>query len=164
MTVATPAQERTYLLARLADAERRVAGLRREQTADERDQLAEAQVRADGVARLFGQRALPPLPGESPLRYRQRLATALQKHSPRFASARLDGLDSATLAGIENEIYSDASGAAHRGDDLPGRLVPVQEIDVAGRQITRFTGDPLAWMAPFMGTHVIGRFNRRDAE
>ena len=41
---------------------------------EERDGLARAQSRADGIAGLFGQRASGPTPGETALEYRRRLA------------------------------------------------------------------------------------------
>jgi len=130
-------------------------------TMEDRNALAQAQSRADGIAGLFGNRALPPTAGESPLEYRRRLATAFKQHSPRFKAKSLAGFDADVLEMAEEQIYADAASAARAPDRAgAGILIPIVETDPAGRQITRYTGDNLAWMAPFMTGGQVGRIIR----
>ena len=42
----------------------------------------------------------------------------------------------------------------------PGKLVPVVETNGAGQKITRYFGDNLTWMAPFMGAGTVVRIAR----
>ena len=146
---------------RLADIERRIGAMSRPMSGAERDDLARAQARADSVARMFGGSASAPLPGETSVDYRRRMAAKFAPYSKRFAGARFDALDAATLAPIEDMIYSDAVAAAKSPDRAqPGQIIPVQEVDMVGRTITRFIGDPLAWMAPMMSAGQVGHFIR----
>jgi hypothetical protein len=126
----------------------------------ERDALRVAQYRCDSVTALLGMGVSPPGFGETSLAYRRRAAAALQFHSPDLKNTRLDSVDSPTLAALEDRIYNDAVSAA-RGRDTPGRLHEVKERDASGRLITRYTGDPMAWMQHFMGQGHSGFFNRK---
>jgi 8-oxo-dGTP pyrophosphatase MutT (NUDIX family) len=147
------ATENADLKAKLADLEGKVDGLTREIPAEERNAIAVAQARADSVAAMFGERASAPITGETSLAYRRRLLKSMQKRSTKFKEARVDSLDSETLGMIENVVYGEAAEAARRTDsaDKPGILVPYYETDEAGRRITKFHGDPMAWMQHFMG-------------
>lgn len=121
-------------------------------SAEERNGLALAQSRADGIAGLFGKRASGPTPGETSLEYRRRLAAEFKEHSPRFKDKRLDSLDADVFGPIEEIIYADAASAARSPDraGAAGILIPIREPDETGRVITRWTGDPMAWMQHFM--------------
>lgn len=156
--------ENSTLRDRLAAMETKLAGLAqltREVSADERNALAAAQARADSIASLFGERVSAALPGETPQSYRRRLLAKFQKHSARFKDVPLNQLDGAVLDAIEKDIYADAQIAAKNpATPRVGVLVPYQETDPAGRTITKFYGDPLAWMAPFMTGAQVGTFNR----
>lgn len=143
-------RENAELRRRLVAVEGTVREMTRETTAEERDALAAAQARADGVACLFGERVPAPTPGETSLAYRRRLIQRFQKHSPNFKSGSFATMDAATLALVERQVYADAQTAATAvAEGKPGLLVPMVSSDAAGRQITRFHGDPMAWMQTF---------------
>lgn len=153
--------ENADLKARLAALEGAFTSLTRETPAEERNALAAAQARADGIAGLFGERAVPPLPGESGVDYRKRLASKFKQHSARFKETDLSRCDAAMLSAVEDIIYNDAAAAARSpGRASAGVLIPIVERDMAGRQITRFTGDPMAWMQHFTGQAAVGKINR----
>jgi hypothetical protein len=137
-----------------------VRSITAETPAADRDALARAQSRADSVAAMFGERAPQPFPGERPLDYRKRALSKFQRHSERFKDSRLDSLDDATLSATEEHVYHDAQVAA-RSPATPtaGRLIGRTER-IGGRDITTFTGDPMAWMGAFMTGPQSGDFVR----
>lgn len=154
-------RENAELRQRVGAAEARLAWLSSEVTPEQRDALQAAQVRADSVGALFGQRVSEPRLGETPLSYRRRVLRDFQVHSPQLQHAQLDAMNDATLGLVENQVYADAAVAARTAAEAkPGVLTPYVEIDAAGRRITKFYGDPMAWMAPFMTGGSRGRFNR----
>jgi hypothetical protein len=156
-------QENNDLKARLAAVEGMVAHLTRETPAEERNALAQAQARADGVAGLFGERAAAPMPGESSADYRRRLVAKFKQHSPKFAETDLSRLDAAVLGPIEDIIYNDAASAARNPTRAAhGVVIPITTRE-NGRDVTRFTGDPLGWMAPFMLDGMAFRMPERRA-
>ncbi len=149
------------LQAEIAEAKRKIADLTRERTPAEMDEMAAAQARADSACQRFGRSALPPVPGERPLDYRKRLVRDLQPYSARFKDADVMRLDAATFAPVEAAILADAKDAAYNpANHPPGRLVGIPESDGLGRTVMKFVGDPLAWMAPYMGQGVSGTINR----
>jgi hypothetical protein len=142
--------ENSDLKTRLAGVEERLGRINRELSSTERDELATAQARADGLAQHFGERASAPLAGETPISYRRRLAAKYQKHSAEFKDVKLDSLEGSVFDAIETRIYADAQTvAASPAIQLPGRLIPHVRTDSAGRRITSFTGDINAWMGHF---------------
>ncbi len=145
-------KEAAELRAQLAELTKIVKHLTVETTAEDRDLLAAAQSRADAVAGMFGNKVDAPMSGETPLAYRKRLLNRFKKHSARFKDEKFDFHNGATLAAVEDIIYNDAITAARSPDEtsVAGRLIPLQERDSAGRLITKFAGDPLSWMLPFM--------------
>ncbi|KVR92767.1 hypothetical protein [Burkholderia vietnamiensis] len=131
-------------------------------SAEDRDALATAQMRADSVMQMFGQNATAPLHGESPIDYRRRLASKLASHSPDMKGVKLDALDGAAFKLVEDRIYADAQTAAMNPAAAPaGRLIPIVSRDEAGRQITRFTGDIASWMQHFTAPGVVCKLNRQ---
>ncbi len=143
--------ENAELRLRLKSLEDLMKGVKRESSREDADALAASQARADGVSAMFGDRAPPPIPGETPLDYRRRMAKKFQRHSARFKDTRLESLDAATLDTVEDIIYHDAiQNAREPGDVTPGILVPSISRDEAGRQITRFHGDVMGFLGPFM--------------
>jgi hypothetical protein len=140
------------LRAQIAELTKVVRTLTVETPPEERDVLAATQARADAVAAQFGEQASAPIPGESALAYRKRQLNRFKKHSPRFKDEKFDFLTGAPLAATEDIIYADAMAAARSTSDSStiGRLIPLQKRDSAGRLITEFAGDPLAWMQSFM--------------
>ena len=141
----------------IEELQRTMRGLTTETPPAERDILARAQARADGVAGLFGERALAPMLGESGLAYRKRVLAPFQKHSARLKDMRLDTLDANSLVPMEDMILADAVGAARSpGRAAPGILIPITTRE-GGRDVTRFTGDIGAFMAPFMAGATVGK-------
>ncbi|HEN3587735.1 TPA: NUDIX domain-containing protein [Yersinia enterocolitica] len=117
----------------------------------ERNELADAQVKADSVFSVLGKRAPMPLSGEKPLSYRRRLMIQLQEHSSDYKAVDLSSIaDSALLNIAEKQIYADAQSSASLSVG-PGMLREIKRADVTGRQISTFEGDPAATWAPFQG-------------
>lgn len=153
-------RENAELKAQIKAMQSRIESIAKPLTANDRDQLSAAQARADSVARLFGDSVNPPMHGESPIAYRKRLAAKFQKHSAANKTTRLDSLDESVFAQIEDRIYADAQQiAASPAVMQPGRLMEHRETDRSGRVITTYTGDPMAWMKPFMAVSAISRIN-----
>lgn len=128
----------------------------------ERNEVADAQVKADSVFSAFGKRAPAPLSGEKPLSYRRRLLVQLQEHSPDFKSVDLSSIaDAALLSFAEKQIYADAQSAASLTVG-PGMLREIKRADATGRQISTFEGDPAATWAPFQsGKRQVTSFNNQ---
>ncbi|MCE9893819.1 NUDIX domain-containing protein [Citrobacter portucalensis] len=129
---------------------------------EERNEVADAQVKADSVFSCFGKRAPVPLSGEKPLSYRRRLMIQLQEHSPDFKSVDLSSIaDSALLSVAEKTIYADAQKSASLSVG-PGMLREIKRADATGRQISTFEGDPAATWAPFQsGKRQVTSFNNQ---
>jgi hypothetical protein len=156
-------KDNAELRLRLKALEGVVKGITTETPAAERDALAAAQHRADGVmAQLGGERAPAPVPGEASIDYRRRLANKLKKYSTRFKESRFDAYDPAALDLVEGEVYADAvASAKSAAGTTPGVLVPHVERDISGRQITRFYGDVGAFLEPFVPmSHQVVKINR----
>ncbi|HVC45257.1 MAG TPA: hypothetical protein VND20_10615 [Candidatus Binataceae bacterium] len=152
--------ENAHLRRRLADLEARVAALRTPLESDALAELAQLQSRADAVAAKFGEVAPSPMRGERPDAFRVRVLRGLQRHSPTFADFDLARADAALLNVAEREIYQAAERVASSGTDAAAPLVKVEETDGAGRRITHYFGDPLAWMSPFMSGGQVCRVIR----
>lgn len=129
---------------------------------EERNEVADAQVKADSVFSCFGKRAPVPLSGEKPLEYRRRLMIQLQEHSPDIKSVDLSSIaDSALLSVAEKTIYADAQKSASLSVG-PGMLREIKRADATGRQISTFEGDPAATWAPFQsGKRQVTSFNNQ---
>ncbi|EPC3470005.1 NUDIX domain-containing protein [Enterobacter asburiae] len=129
---------------------------------EERNEVADAQVKADSVFSCFGKRAPVPLSGEKPLAYRRRLMIQLQEHSPDFKTVDLSSIaDSALLGVAEKTIYADAQKSASLSVG-PGMLREIKRADATGRQISTFEGDPAATWAPFQsGKRQVTSFNNQ---
>ncbi|MDU6685361.1 NUDIX domain-containing protein [Phytobacter diazotrophicus] len=128
----------------------------------DRNELADAQLKADSVFSAFGQRAPSPTPGEKPLPYRRRLLVKLQEHSPDFKGVDLSAIADAQLLNIaEKQIYADAQSAASLSVG-PGQLREIKRADATGRMISTFEGDPAAAWAPFkLGKRQVTAFNNQ---
>ena len=129
---------------------------------EERNEVADAQVKADSVFSCFGKRAPAPLSGEKPLSYRRRLMIQLQKHSPDFMAVDLSSItDSALLNVAEKQIYADAQKSASLSVGS-GMLREIKRADATGRQISTFEGDPAVTWAPFQsGKRQVISFNNQ---
>jgi hypothetical protein len=118
------------------------------------------QTRADSVAALHGDKAPPPILGESTLDYRKRLLGKFQALSPGFEKTQLQSFDAPTIEALEQRIYRDAEQAAYRHDAPPGELRAVVFRDEVGRKITKFVGDVGEFLAPFSDHGQRVRVNR----
>ena len=129
---------------------------------EERNEVAEAQVKADSVFSSFGKRAPIPLSGEKPMAYRRRLMIQLQEHSPDYKAVDLSAIaDSQLLSTAEKHIYADAQKAASLSIG-PGMLREIKRADATGRQISTFEGDPAVTWAPFQsGKRQVTSFNNQ---
>ncbi|WP_447782112.1 NUDIX domain-containing protein [Enterobacter asburiae] len=162
------AEEAERMAKEKADSELRqqIADLRSriptELSDEERNEVADAQVKADSVFSCFGKRAPVPLSGEKPMAYRRRLMIQLQEHSPDFKSVDLSSIaDSALLSVAEKTIYADAQKSASLSVG-PGMLREIKRADATGRQISTFEGDPAATWAPFQsGKRQVTSFNNQ---
>lgn len=129
---------------------------------EERNEVAEAQVKADSVFSSFGKRAPIPLSGEKPMAYRRRLMIQLQEHSPDYKAVDLSAIaDSQLLSTAEKHIYADAQKTASLSVG-PGMLREIKRADATGRQISTFEGDPAVTWAPFQsGKRQVTSFNNQ---
>ena len=133
----------------------------RQPTMEERNQIAAARQRADGLYARLGRSTPDILPGELPSAYRKRLAAGLQDCSPQLRRANLDAVPDAALGAVEERIYQDALAASRQPEVTPpGTLRPRTYQDVTGHTVTEYTGDPMAWMAPFMANGAAVRIRR----
>ena len=142
--------------ATVADLKKQVAELQRkiprQRTADEYDQLAAAQIKAEEVYTAFGDSASKcrPMDGETVKGYRIRMAKGLQKHSAKFAKTDLSGLDGEVLAFVEETIYADSMTIAMSPVTTTGGMPRAVVTREGGRERTEWVGgDAGAVFAPF---------------
>lgn len=149
----------SQLLQEIAELRSRIPA---ELSDEERNEVAEAQVKADSVFSSFGKRAPIPLSGEKPMAYRRRLMIQLQEHSPDYKAVDLSAIaDSQLLSTAEKHIYADAQKAASLSVG-PGMLREIKRKDATGREISTFEGDPAVTWAPFQsGKRQITSFNNQ---
>jgi hypothetical protein len=110
------------------------------------------QVKAERVAQAFGDAAgaPPPVNGESERDYAVRLMTPYLKYSKKWKDTPLEGINDSVLAAIETDVYADALNETIRPTQFsPGFAIPTRQKDAAGREITRYVGDPNAIWGKF---------------
>lgn len=134
----------------------------RQPTVGERNQLAAAYHRADSVYARLGRTTPEPMGGESPMLYRHRLADGLKDVSPTLSRSHMDALRDDAFKVAEARIYQDALDEAKRGGGAPMVLRSHTYQDATGHNVTEHYGDPLAWMAPFMGPGACLKIRRPD--
>ncbi|HCU1302513.1 TPA: NUDIX domain-containing protein [Klebsiella pneumoniae] len=149
----------SQILQEIADLRSRIPT---ELSDEERNEVADAQVKADSVFSSFGKRAPIPLSGEKPMAYRRRLMIQLQEHSPDYKAVDLSAIaDSQLLSTAEKHIYADAQKAASLSVG-PGMLREIKRKDATGREISTFEGDPAVTWAPFQsGKRQVTSFNNQ---
>lgn len=130
----------------------------------ERNEVADAQVKADSVFSSYGKRAPMPLHGEKPMAYRRRMMVQLQQHSADYKDVDLSAIaDAQVLKIAEKQIYADAQTSASLSIGA-GQLREIKRADATGRQISTFEGDPAACWAPFQtGKRQITGFGSNQA-
>ena len=119
--------------------------LYREPSFEDRNALAATRARADSVYQaVAGRPASEPLPGESPIAYRKRMADGLRKFSAKFKGEEIGGLSGAAFDIVESQIYADAQAAAKTPEVMPkGQLRAITRND-SGHIITEYVGDASA--------------------
>jgi len=117
-----------------------------------RREFQKHQAEADAAYRQLGEPAAPPpLDGEWLPHYRKRLLQPLQQHSPDWKGAELPS-DERVLNIAQKQILEAARHEAVAPTNIPpGQLVERRTRDESGRMISRFYGDPAAWMDQFAG-------------
>ncbi len=149
--------ENGRMLAQIRDLQDQIAAAQRERTTGDIEEMQAAQLRADAVGALFGERVPSPTVNDDVVSYRRRLLTKFQRHSPRYKDAQISRYDPAAVASAEEVIYADAVKAARNGAaEKPGVMVAHKHRDASGREITEWHGDPMAWMQHFMAPGVVG--------
>lgn len=105
---------------------------------------AEFQAKADRAFQAFSDAAPRFLAGETLTGYRQRLLSKLKKYSSAWANVNLYRLrDPEALTIAQNAILNDSAEWARSPASVPaGTVRAVPDVDQAGRQITRFYGNP----------------------
>lgn len=164
------AQERAHAEREKADSElrREIAELRSRMPTElsdaERNEIADAQVKADSVFSCYGKRAPVPLQGEKPMAYRRRMMVQLQEHSADYKDVDLSAIaDAQVLRIAEKQIYADAQASSSLSIGA-GQLREIKRADATGRQISTFEGDPAACWAPFQtGKRQITGFGSNQA-
>ena len=159
---AVTAKSNREMKAEIAELRARLNRVYIEPSFEDRNAIAAARTRADSVYQgLTGQPASQPIPGESPIAYRKRLADGIRKHSPKFKDTRLDSLDGAVFEHVESQIYADAIEAMRSPGVVPaGQLRAITRND-SGHVITEYNGDTMATWAPFtMGAGVKAKIIR----
>lgn len=115
----------------------------------EASEMADAQAECDSVAMAFGKQARAPLPGETPVAYRRRLASEYKSHSPRWKAVDLATLPDEALGNAVQDIYKDAQVAARAPESVPdGQMREIKSRSPAGHLVSEFVGAPL-WMEHF---------------
>lgn len=124
---------------------------------------ADAQARADAVYMALGQRADPPMAGETTFNYRRRLARKMQRHSETMREVDLQTInDSVAFGAIEKVIYADALVASRTPEVAPGELREIVKIDATGRRISTFHGESFITQLRTPG-RIIRKFNTKFA-
>ncbi len=137
----------------------------RQPTSAERGELATAYHRADSLYASLGRQTPSPLPGESPMAFRHRLADGLRDMSDGLGRVNFDALPDDVFGTIEARVYQDASDSAKAGIGMPaGRLNSRSYKNETGHQVTEYYGDNMAWMQPFMLGGVRARINRNPSK
>jgi len=141
--IAASTSDNAKLRAELDALNRRIPA---EVTAEVRQRLVGFQSKAERVAQAFGDSAPPFVNNESETDYRIRLLSKYRTLSKQYKDADLSKIQDATVfTMIEDAIYNDAfTEATHPSTVKPGVLIPQKRRDGAGREITRYTGDPNA--------------------
>lgn len=114
---------------------------------DQRALFASTQMNAERVYQAFGDSAGAPhwLNGETHPQYVARLASKWKDHSKDWKSVDLNALPEAALHIAATRIFADAlAEATHPTKVRPGVLIPQRFKDAAGREITKYFGDPNA--------------------
>ncbi|MCX7898518.1 MAG: NUDIX domain-containing protein [Methylocystis sp.] len=131
-------------------------------------ELAEIQARADSVYMKHGERAKPPMLGETATAYRLRLARDLKRFSKNWRDVQIGFLaaDPKSFDVVEAQVYADAVAAASDPSFLPdGGLVAITEVDpYTGQRCIHYKGKEVFLKNMDPPVRMIKSFNRnKDA-
>ncbi len=149
--------------ARLDAVESELAGLKanqaRSDNAQEKEELLEAQGRADAVEQVYGDSAPRPLNGDSVLDYEKRMVQKHLSRSPRWKNSDIKKIaDAATFQVIRDEVYADSIAAAKSCVGMPaGTLRETIKNGVGGSKVHEFHGSPSAWTDEFKSPEMSAR-------
>jgi hypothetical protein len=105
----------------------------------EREAARLVRERADAVYAEYGRSAPLRNDGESVLAYRLRIVNDLKPNSSKAHLEISRGIDSTSLAPVEQEVYADAmANRWHPADLKPGQMREVVKVDPLGREIHEF--------------------------
>ena len=97
-------------------------------------------MKADSVARAFGDSAPHPTLGESCTAYRRRLVGKFKEHSPAWKSIDMAAISDAALDVVEQQVFADAQAASRNPATVTGGLREIKRTGPGGHQISEFVG------------------------
>lgn len=147
---------------KIRDLEALVVRATKQPSIEDRNAIAAARKRADGVYAALGRQTPEILPGESPMAFRHRLADGLKDTSESLKKTVMDALPDDVFATIEDHVYADALEASKKPiPNAPLLLRPHHYKDSAtGHEITEYFGDNLACWSPFMSPGAVSKVRR----
>lgn len=153
--------EADRLRAQIRALEQQISRSTRQLTGQEADELKGIQHRFDHAGATIGERPNEPAMGMKPLEYRRQLCSQYAKHSDEFKNTRFDFADASMLDVVEPKVLAQVRQAGFN-NVKPGQLVAERIPDGSGRVITKWHGDPMAWMQTFMTGAQVGHFIRPE--
>jgi ADP-ribose pyrophosphatase YjhB (NUDIX family) len=135
------------------------ANAARQDNAEEKDKLMEAQGRADSVEQCYGDSAPRPLLGDTVIDYEKRMVMKHLARSPRWKNSNIKAInDDATFSVIRDEVYADAVTAAKTCIGMAeGTMREVIRDGVGGRKVHEWHGSPSVWTNEFKSAEMTGR-------
>jgi hypothetical protein len=124
----------------------------------EAEERADAQHRCDSVAIAHGAKAPPPMAGERPRAYRERLLKNYKHFSREFGDVDFSLIPAGqAFDAIEARVYADAIAAANNPTTKPGQLISRTKKLDSGHTVNEFYGDIGTWLCPPVSTRATFR-------
>ena len=134
-------------------------------TSVDRNAVADIQAKADAVMRVHGDRAEPPMPGESAIEYSIRLARKMQPHSKTWKKVDLNliAADQIALNNAIEQIRADALAAGESVEGMnPFQHREISDVGPGGHKITRFVGTGSIFAQMTRPTRNVGHIGVRN--